>query len=147
MALYVPASTRRRRTILIAAATALVGLLVGLLIGRSTATSVADRVSSVRADARRTSASLRVIVLHDESGVTATGSAGDSGTDLVLERTRKELDDEFRAAPWLGAAQHDTLNRSLDALVAQKDKTSAAFGQAAEALAADIDTTFGVTEG
>src|SRR5207253_8072229 len=115
VALYVPASTRRRRTIGIAVVAVLLGLGVGLLIGRSTAPGIADRISSVRDDARRTAAALRVIVLHDEAGI-PTGSSGDSGAELVLSRTRTELDDEFARAPWLAPAQHDDLARDLDVL-------------------------------
>ena len=142
MALYTPASTRRRRIAVIAVVALLLGLGVGLLVGRSTAPGIGERIASVRDDARRTAAALRVIVLHDEAGI-PTSSAGDGGAELVLSRTRTELDGEFSRAPWLAAAQHDDLVRALDALVAMKDRTSAAFSQAAEALAEKIDSTFG----
>jgi len=46
MALYIPASTRRRRTAVIAVVAVVVGLLVGLLIGRLLAPSIDDTVRS-----------------------------------------------------------------------------------------------------
>lgn len=144
MALYIPAGQRRRRTIALAAATLVVGLIVGLLIGRALAPSVEDRVRSVQSDARKTAAGLRVVVLHDQAGAVTNQTAGDGGTDIVLTRTRTELEREFARAPWLGGSQRTEVVQALDALVAMPDRTSAAFATAAEALAVKIETTFGV---
>jgi hypothetical protein len=123
----------------------LVGLALGLVVGRSTAPGIGDRIASVRDDARRNAAAQRVIVLHDEAGIPAS-SAGDNGAELVLTRTRTELDDEFERAPWLARSQHDDLVRELDALAAMTDRSSTAFSQAAEKLAEQIDATFGIAD-
>jgi hypothetical protein len=144
VALYIPAGQRRRRTIALAAGTLVIGLIAGLLIGRALAPSVEDRVRSVQSDARQTAAGLRVLVLHDEAGAVANQTSGDGGADVVLARTRTELDREFARAPWLSRSQHDDLTRALDALVAISDRSSTTFATAAEALAAQIEKTFGI---
>jgi hypothetical protein len=143
VALYIPASNRRRRTVLIGVAALVIGLVLGVVAGRSTAPTVADEISSVRSDARRTAANLRVIVLHDQAGIAS--DTGGGGTDLQLENTRKELQAEFAAAAWLSQADKDALIASLDALTARTDKSSAEFGTATEALAKQIEETFGVS--
>jgi len=143
VALYVPAGRRRRRALALAMAGLAIGLVFGVLIGRSSASSVEDRVRSVQADARQTAAGLRVIALHDQAGAIANEAPGNGGADLVLRRTRTELQHEFARAPWLKQAERDDLLRALDALAAITDRTGAAFGQAADALAGKIETTFG----
>jgi len=143
VALYIPPGRRRRRSIAVAIATLVIGVVVGVLIGRALAPSIDDRVSSVQSDARQTAAGLRVLVLHDEAGVT-NQAPGNGGADLVLQRTRTDLDHEFARAPWLGSSQHDQLNHELDQLQGMADRTSPAFASAAESLAAKIEATFGV---
>jgi hypothetical protein len=141
VALYIPAGRRRRRAIGLVVAAFVVGLVAGWIGGRASSPSVEGRVKSVRAEARQTAAGLRVVALHDQAG--AVAQPGDAGTDLVLRRTRTELDHEFRRAPWLTRQPRDQLLRELDALQARPDRGTAAFGAAAEALARDIETTFG----
>lgn len=142
MAFYIPASARRRRIVAASACALVLGAVLGVLFARATLPSVSDRVHSVQSQARQTSAGLRVIALHDTS--VAVGSQGDAhgGTDLVLSRTRVELLREFKRAPWLSSTQKVTLLSGLDALVAITDRTTAAFGKAAEAFASQIDAAF-----
>ena len=142
MALYIPAGRRRRRTILIAVGALLIGLTLGAIAGRSTAPTIEDRISSVRSDAHTTSAALRVIALHDAAGAVST-QQGDGGTELVLQRTRTDLERRFGRAPWLPATARQKLLDDLASLAARPDKADASFGAAAEALAQEIDATFG----
>jgi hypothetical protein len=144
VALYIPAGQRRRRTIVTAAIALLLGVAIGVFVGRGSAPSLDDQIHAVQADARQTAAGLRVLAFHDQSGAIANGAPGNGGADLVLQRTRTELDHEFARAPWLGRSQRDDLDHALDALAAMPDRTSASFGTAAEALADQIDTTFGI---
>lgn len=143
MALYIPASRRRRQTIVLAVAALVVGLLLGLLAGRASAPSVADRIHSVQRDARATAASLRVLALHDQTGAASNQAPGNGGADLVLTRTRTELQGEFKRAPWLTAPQREALLTELDRLAALPDRTGSQFGDAADQFASHIETTFG----
>lgn len=139
MALYVPQSRRRRRTISLAAAVGVLGLVVGGVLGRVTAPTVAEQVAAVRADARDTASGLRVISLHGEAGVEAVGSGG---ADLVLDRTRSELAAQFDEAPWLSGDQKSPLLAGLAALKAMPEQDGREFGDAAAKLAQLIEDTF-----
>jgi hypothetical protein len=141
MALYVPATTRRRRAVLAVVAAVLLGIGLGVLFGRLTAPSIEKQVAAVRADARAASAGLRVLALHDQAGA-ISNQAGDGGAGLVLDQTSGRLGDLFEAAPWLAAGERRALRRELRALDLMTDRTSARFGDAAQALADRIDATF-----
>jgi hypothetical protein len=142
MALYIPPARRRRRLIAATVLALAAGLAAGVLIGRASSPSTVERVRTVQADARAAAAGLRVLALHDEAGAIANDQAGDGGADLALSNTRTALQDAFAAAPWLGTATRTRLLHDLDQLAAITDRTSKAFGTAAEALATEIDTTF-----
>jgi hypothetical protein len=142
MALYVPSTRRRRRLIAVAVIAVVVGLALGLVIGRSTAPTVDDRVSSVRSDARDTAARLRVIAFHEQQGAASAGG-GTQGADLVLRNTADDLHHLYDRAPWLRASDKKSLDDALSALQATPDKTTKSFGQDVEALAKQIETTFG----
>jgi hypothetical protein len=144
VALYIPAGRRRRRTFAVAGAALLVGLVVGSVAGRGTAPTIDDRVISVSTQARQTAAALRVLALHDQAAAQSNQGGGNGGADLVLERTRVRLMRQFERAPWLTPAQRDRLLHQLDALQEQANRTGATFGSAADALAGEIETTFGV---
>ena len=115
-----------------------------MFVGRASSPSLTDRVHTVQEDARETAAGLRVLSLHEQAGATSVGTTGNGGADLVLNRTRGELQSEFSDAPWLGDAARTQLLGELDALDAQTDRNSPAFGSAADALASHIEATFGI---
>jgi hypothetical protein len=123
----------------------LVGLAIGAIVGRVSAPTVDDRIASVRDDARQTAAGLRVIALHDESNAISSQTPGDGGVDLVLRDTRSQLRNEFDRAPWIALQQREALLKQLDELQARNDRTGASFGEAADAMAGAIETTFGVS--
>ena len=141
MALYVPTSTRRRRTGVYVAVALLLGLALGIFGGRFTAPTVASQVLIVQSDAQAISASLRVLALHDQAGV-ATKS-GDGGAQLVLDSTRTKLEALFLKAPWVGQTQRNTVTAELDTLTAMQDRDGSRFGGAAETLANHIDIILG----
>lgn len=144
MALYIPAGRRRRRTLGAAGAALVLGLVVGAMAGRGTAPTIEDRVRSVSTAARQTAAGLRVLALHDQAGAASTQVGETGGADLALQRARQQLSHVFDRAPWLPQAQREKLLKQLDALEAQTDRNGNAFGSAADALADDIEATFGV---
>jgi hypothetical protein len=144
MALYIPASRRRRQTIGFVVAAVVVGLIIGVFVGRASVPSLTERVHSVQENARQTASGLRVLSLHQEAGAASNGTAADGGAGLVLSRTRDELQAEFADAPWLDATDRKQLLDALDALDQQSDRSSSAFASAAEALASNIEATFGL---
>jgi hypothetical protein len=146
MALYIPTSRRRRQTIVFAVVALAVGLVVGLLAGRASVPSLTDRVHAVQEDARQTASGLRVLSLHEQAGAVSTETGGAGGADLVLQRTRDELQGELSKAPWLAAAARQQLLDELSALDAQTDRNTPAFASAADALASHIDDTFGLSQ-
>jgi len=123
-----------------------VGLIIGVFAGRASSPSLTDRVHTVQEKARETAAGLRVLSLHGEAGATSTGTPGNGGADLVLSRTRDELQSAFSDAPWLDATARKQLLDALDALDAQSDRTSSAFASAADALASQIEAAFGLRQ-
>ena len=145
MALYIPAGARRRRTALIAVAAAVIGLVVGIVITKATTDSTSDRIAAIQTDARQTAAGLRVISLHDESGAISATGGGDDGTQLVLDRTKKELTAELGRAKWIDATERDQLLTQLADLSARKTKSDKAFGKAAESMAKAIERAFGTS--
>ncbi len=145
MALYVPAARRRRRIVVFTVVALVLGLALGALLGRVTAPTVDDRLASVRKNAQQTAAGLRVIAIHDESNAVSNQTAN-AGANLVLEQTRSDLHNEFNDAPWITLAQREALLKSLDELEAQPDRTTDAFGNAADTLATQIEKTFGAAQ-
>ena len=145
MALYQPAGARRRRTIIFVVVAVVIGLVIGLLLGRVTAPTVKDQVSSVRDDARRTAAGLRVSSLHDQAGTVSNQGSSQGGADVVLTNTRKELDDELARAIWMPAATKAEVLAALEALAKRTDRTSSGFGKEADQVAGTIDAAFGVS--
>jgi hypothetical protein len=146
VALYVPPSRRRRRTVLLAGACIVAGLVVGGVLGRVTAPSVHDRVSDSQEQARQIAAGLRVLSLHIRSGAASTEADGEAGTDLVLRRTSEDLQRAFSDSPWISPSQQASVRHELDALSALTDRTSDEFAVAADGLAADIEVAFGLGE-
>lgn len=142
MAIYVPASRRRRSFVLVGAVALVVGLLLGGVAGRATAPSVGDRISSVRTEAQEIAAGLRVVSLHEEAGAESL-SGGDAGAALALRTARARLVHAFGRAPWLPAATRRAVLAEVDRLAAHPDATSARFASDIDALADRILTTFG----
>jgi hypothetical protein len=142
MALYIPTSTRRKRAMLAVGVALVLGVGMGILFGRLTAPSIDKQVAVVRADARKASASLRVLALHDQAGA-VSNQAGDGGAGLVLDQTGGKLGDLFASAPWLAADKRTALRTELATLDSMPDRTGVTFGAAAETLADHIDATFG----
>lgn len=137
MALYVPQARRRRRLVLSVAGATVLGLAIGAVAGRVSAPTVHDRVDQVQTSSRDIAAGLRVVALH-----TAETTAGAGGTDLVLERTGRDLAREFERAPWISGEQRSLLLADLNRLRAQPDKATEEFGRAVDAFATTIENVF-----
>ena len=133
MAIYVPASRRRRTTIAIAVACAVAGLVLGVIAGRATSPSLADRVRDVQEQARQATSQLRVVALHE---VASTGTAGN---ELALKRAHDELVDALGDAQWIDARAGKALVADLDALDARSSASDI------EDVAKEIDAAFGIS--
>jgi len=123
-----------------------IGLVIGAFAGRASAPSLTEQVHAVQERARETAAGLRVLSLHEEAGATSAATPGNGGADLVLSKTRGELQSEFSDARWLDDTARKQLLDELDALASQTDRTSPAFGSAADALATHIEAAFGLRQ-
>ncbi len=148
MALYLPASTRRRRLVLVAVAAAVVGLLLGWAVGRLTAPTVGDRVSSVRAEARRLDARLASLPLeYDKALAGGTDLAGAGGPVATLDGIAADTVALARRAEWLGADQRDAVEAAVTAAHDQAASRvpSGQFGAAIAAATSSVDRTFGLT--
>jgi formiminotetrahydrofolate cyclodeaminase len=133
MAIYVPASRRRRTTIAVAVVAVLAGIVLGFVAGRATSSSLGDQVGAVQDRARTATSQLRVVSLHQDE---ATGG----GNALALQRARTELADALDDAPWVSATTRKALLAELDDLVAQGQDADAGD---IESAAKDIDAAFG----
>jgi hypothetical protein len=134
VAIYVPASKRRRNTIIIAVIALLVGLGPGLIAGRASAPSLGEQVADVQEQARTATSQLRVVALHEDA------KTGSEGTDLALRRARDELDKALDDAPWITDADAKALRTEVDRL------TTTSSADDIEKAARDIEVAFGIAE-
>ena len=107
MALYIPASKRRRRSIVVGVSALLVGLVIGLLIGRLAAPSVGESVRAKQNDAEDLIARLDGLQLeYQQTGGGAAGAADarqgsiDAVRDLVADSAQL-----VQAMPWVPASE------------------------------------------
>lgn len=137
MARYISSAQRRRTTGLLAAGALVLGLGGGFGIGQLTATTVDEKVSSVKTRAADTSAGLQVLATHAEQGIS-------NAQDLkpILTQTRADLNSEFAAAPWLGEHTRQQLLDGLTALDGT-DGASADFIKQVKTLSTEIAQAFG----
>jgi hypothetical protein len=132
MAIYVPASRRRRNTIVLAVAAVVAGLALGFLLGRATSPSLGDRVGDVQAKAREATSQLRVVSLHEDA------NTGTEGNDLALQRAHDELTRALDDASWISRSSRTALLGEVDDL----DASSSAAD--IERVAKDIEAAFGL---
>ena len=147
MAIYTPQAQRRRQLMILTVVAFLLGGLLGGIAGRFTAPTPADRVASVREQARQTSSQLRVLSLHVEAGAASLGSGGDAGARLALQRADDDLTRALDQAPWITADSRNRLFTRLHNLerTAGGAAATAPFATEVDSLAKDIDSTFGLT--
>jgi hypothetical protein len=146
MAIYTPQAQRRRQLLIFTVVAFLLGGLLGGFAGRFLAPTPADRVVSVREQARQTSSQLRVLSVHFEDNAASLAAGGDAGAGLALQRADDDLTKVLQQAPWVTAQQGTHLLNSLHGLEAavRAGATKPPFAGNVDQLANDIDTTFGL---
>lgn len=147
MAIYIPQVARRRQLLILTVVTFLLGAVLGGIVGWCLAPTPADRVASVREQARQTTSQLRVMSLHAEKGAISLRADGDGGAKLALQRVDSELTDVLAQAPWITADKRNALRAQLRSLqrVASTGAAAKPFAADVNRLATAIDTTFGLT--
>src|ERR1700735_1451001 len=135
MALYTPQAQRRRQMVILAIAALILGGVLGGLVGRFTAPTPADRVATVREQARQTSSQLRVLSLHVDAGAASLGTGGDAGAGLALQRADAALTRALGQAPWITAHSRAAVSTHLH----DRERT-ASSGAATKPCAADVDS-------
>jgi len=146
MAIYTPQAQRRRQLVIVTVVAFLLGGLLGGFAGWLLAPTPADRVASVREQARQTSSQLRVLSVHFEDNAASLAAGGDAGAGLALQRADDDLTKVLQQAPWVTAQQGTHLLNSLHGLEAavRAGATKSPFAGNVDKLANDIDTTFGL---
>ncbi|HXT43529.1 MAG TPA: hypothetical protein VN748_05355 [Pseudonocardiaceae bacterium] len=146
MAIYTPQAQRRRQLVIVTVVAFLLGGLLGGFVGRILAPTPADRVASVREQARQTSSQLRVLSVHFEDNAASLAAGGDAGAGLALQRADDDLTRVLQQAPWVTTQQGTNLLNNLHGLEAavRAGATKPPFASNVDRLAQDIDTTFGL---
>ncbi|HEX4102282.1 MAG TPA: hypothetical protein VHY21_17370 [Pseudonocardiaceae bacterium] len=147
MALYTPQAQRRRQMVILAIAALILGGMLGGLVGRFIAPTPADRVATVREQARQTSSQLRVLSLHVDAGAASLGTGGDAGAGLALQRANADLMRALEQAPWITAQSRAALSTHLHDLerTASSGAATKPFAADVDSLATEIDATFGLS--
>ncbi|MFZ0118896.1 MAG: hypothetical protein WBR33_05380 [Pseudonocardiaceae bacterium] len=147
MALYTPQAQRRRQMVILAIAALILGGMLGGLVGRFIAPTPADRVATVREQARQTSSQLRVLSLHVDAGAASLGTGGDAGAGLALQRADADLMRALEQAPWITAQSRAALSTHLHDLerTASSGAATKPFAADVDSLATEIDATFGLS--
>jgi hypothetical protein len=146
MAIYTPQAQRRRQLLIFTVVAFLLGGLLGGFVGWFLAPTPADRVASVREQARQTSSQLRVLSVHFEDNAASLAAGGDAGAGLALQRADDDLTKVLKQAPWVTAQQGTQLLSNLHGLEAavRAGATRPPFASNVDKLADDIDSTFGL---
>ena len=103
MALYVSASKRFRRVLMIAVGVAIVAFVLGWLIGHQQVPSIDTRVADVREAAENTATGLERLDIEYEQVLDGTDDL-DTSVLKPLDDLRSELQDTMDQAPWLTTA-------------------------------------------
>jgi hypothetical protein len=148
MAVYIPASRRRRNALLLAAGALVVGLVVGYLVGKAGEPSFSSEVRSAQHTADDLATQLERLPIEYEQGLAGQGDSIEEGTLVPLDDVQRGAAHLFDGAPWVtSAARAATLDAIAEAKVAAEAKVPAnEFEQKANAAAAAVRETFGVND-
>ena len=147
MAVYVSVAKRRRRAVVLAMGTLVIGLLVGFAIGTTRTKSVDDRVQSVHTDADEMAT--RLVALDIEYRDALGGGSDDFDASVIapLGKIQTDAVHLLDRAAWITADQRDqVLDKIARLVVVAKARTPAdGFLAGLDDAAALVRATFGVT--
>ena len=145
MALYVSASKRFRRMLIIAIGVAIVAFVLGWLIGRQQVPSIDARVADVSEAADNTATGLERLDIEYEQVLDGTDDL-DTSVLKPLDDLRSELQDTMDQAPWLTtamrAAMLDAVAEARQAAIDQVPLDD--FTVAIDDAAGVVRSTFGI---
>lgn len=145
MALYVSASKRFRRVLMIAIGVAIVAFVLGWLIGRQQVPSIDARVADVKEAAENTATGLERLDIEYEQVLDGTDDL-DTSVLTPLDDLRGELQGTMDQAPWLTtamrAAMLDALAQARQAAIDQVSLEN--FTTAIDDAAGEVRSTFGI---
>jgi hypothetical protein len=146
MALYIPASRRRRNAILLAVGCALVALAIGYLIGRQSTPSVSAQVAAVQLDGQELATRLEALPIEYDQALAGKGEDTIQGGTLdALDGIQHDTIRTMDRAPWVQAAERAKV---LDAIAAASQAArsradSASFLAAVTAAATEVRAALG----
>lgn len=147
MAVYMSATRQRRRTILVAVAAVVVGVLVGFMIGRSSAPGVSDAVGDARTRGQNLASALRALPFEYEQALTGAAGESTAGIDDAIRRVSDRSTQAIADTPWLTTEQKDAIASAIGDVTsaAQERVAPGDFGRLVEGAAVVVERTFGVT--
>jgi hypothetical protein len=146
MAIYTSPSRRRARTLIVAAACLVIGVVGGLLIGRATVTTTGARIDDARAAGEELATRVEALTIEYEQAIAGQGDTVTGGVLDALAGIRQDATAAADDAPWLSASVRGELDASLRAVADAADAgvDPAAFAARTSATATTIRATFGV---
>jgi len=146
MAVYVSVAKRRRRTVIWATATLVIGLVVGFAIGTTRTTSIDDRVRGVQTDASDIATRLVALDIEYRDGLNGGADSLDASVIEPLGEIQTDTVRLLNRAPWVTTDQRGAvLDKVARLVVLAKARTPADDYLAALNDAASlVRATFGV---
>ena len=102
MAVYMQGSRRHRVTVIVGAATLLIGFGVGYLVGHGGSTSASEVVSTARSKGEDAATALQRLPIEYNQVVDSTSGESSATITQAIDEAASLLDDAFAVAPWLG---------------------------------------------
>jgi hydrogenase/urease accessory protein HupE len=122
MALYISAARRRRRIVVTAALTLVLGLVAGVVFGRQMVESPAERARAVAAAGRDLATRVDALTIEYEQAVGGGGDSVAKGVSEPLAGIDHDLRSVLSSAPWIGAKARAGLLAKVEEL--RRDATS-----------------------
>ena len=146
MAVYVSVAKRRRRAVLLATGTLVIGLVIGFAIGTTRTTSIEDRVRSVQTDAGDVATRLVALDIEYRDGLNGGADSVDSSVVQPLGEIQTDTVHLLDRAPWVTVVERGAvLDKVARLVVLAKARTPADdFLAALNDAATVVRATFGV---